>query len=219
MRAIVYLSIVTIALASPMGANRVPLSDLSQIEFKNGTGEVTTYHGSAALKMTGIKNTQGGALAILKKARFRNGVIDVDVSGAPAKDADADARGFIGVAFRVQSAARFEIIYLRPTNARSDDQSRRNHTTQYSSEPDWPWDRLRKESPGIYESYVDMLPGEWTHMRIVVQGTDASLYVGKAEQPCLIVHDLKLGEIEGQVALWMGGDTEGYFRNLNISEK
>jgi hypothetical protein len=216
MRVVVRLWIVMIGLALPMGAEQIPLSDLSQIELRNGTGETTTYHGSAALKMTGMKNTEGGALAILKKAHFRNGVINVDVSGAPAKDADANARGFIEVAFRVQSAARYEIIYLRPTNARSDDQFRRNHTTQYSSEPEWPWDRLRKESPGVYESYVDMLPGEWTHMRIVVQGKDALLYVGKADQPCLIVHDLKLGEIEGAVALWMGGDTEGYFRNLNI---
>jgi len=219
MRRVVHLSVVLIGLALPIGAQQVPLSDVSQMEFIRGTGTATAYHGSSALKMTGMKNTEGGALAVLKKTHFRNGVIDVDVSGAPAKGAAEDARGFIGVAFRVQSAARYEIMYLRPTNARADDQLRRNHTTQYSAEPDWPWERLRNESPGVYESYADMLPGEWTHMRIVVQGKDASLYVGKADQPCLVVHDLKLGEIEGSVALWIGGDTEGYFRNLSISEK
>jgi hypothetical protein len=31
------------------------------------------------------------------------------------------------------------------------------------------------------------------------------------------VHDLKLGEAEGAVALWVGSDTEGFFRNLAIA--
>jgi hypothetical protein len=54
-------------------------------------------------------------------------------------------------------------------------------------------------------------------MRIVVRGTAASLYVDKADQPCLIVRDLKLGAVAGGVALWIGAGTEGYFRALAIS--
>jgi hypothetical protein len=148
--------------------------------------------------------------------RLHNGTIDIDVSGTPAPGAPADARGFIGVAFRVKSERRFEIIYIRPTNSHADDQLRKNHTTQYSSEPDWPWDRLRKESPGVYESWADMQPGQWTHMKVVVQGTDAALYINHAQNPCLIVHNLKLGDAEGSIGLWMGEDTEGYFKNLII---
>jgi hypothetical protein len=86
---------------------------------------VTTYHGSAALKP--IPKSQkdpdyvpGGPLVTLNNVRFRNGAIDVDVAGAPAKGADESARGFIGVAFRVQSDTRLEIIYLRPTNSHAD---------------------------------------------------------------------------------------------------
>ena|SRR5258708_28541659 len=41
---------------------------------------------------------------------------------------------------------------------RADDQLRRNHSTQYISEPEWPWPRLRSEAPGVYESYVDLVP-------------------------------------------------------------
>ena len=115
--------------------------------------------------------------------------------------------------------SRFENIYIRPTNGRADDQLRRNHATQYVSAPDWPWERLRKESPGVYESYADMVAGEWTHLRIVVHGTNASLYVGAAAEPCLIVHDLKLGDVEGAVALWIGPGTEGYFRSLKVSSE
>jgi hypothetical protein len=54
-------------------------------------------------------------------------------------------------------------------------------------------------------------------MRIVVNGKDASLYIGNAGQPCLVVHDLKLGDVSGGVALWSGPGTDGYFGNLNIT--
>lgn len=215
---------VTGALPLPMNAQQIPLSDLAHAKLKNATALVTTYHGSPAFKLVPIDPKSPGyaargPMAILNDVHFRNGEIDVDVAGAPAKGANESARGFIGVAFRVQSESRFEIIYLRPTNSHADDQLRRNHTTQYSAEPDWPWDRLRKESPGVYESWVDMQTTEWTHMRIVVHGTDASLYVNHAANPCLIIHDLKLGDIEGSVGLWMERDTDGYFRNLSISKQ
>jgi hypothetical protein len=50
----------------------------------------------------------------------------------------------------------------------------------------------------------------------VVSGTKAQLYVNGADQPCLIVNDLKLGETHGQIALWAYGTTDGYFSNLKV---
>jgi hypothetical protein len=87
---------------------------------------------------------------------------------------------------------------------------------QYDSLPDFPWFRLRKESPGVYESYTDLEAGAWTHMKIVVSGTKAALYVNGSEQPCLIVNDLKLGETHGQVGFWGEWSTDAYFSNLTI---
>jgi len=213
---------VSLLLAVPFHseAQQVSLSDLSQFTLRNAKAQMTAYHGSPALKLVPTDpKSAGGLLALYNGASFHDGAIDVDVAGTPARGADESARGFIGVAFRAQSADRFEMIYLRPTNSSADDQLRRNHTTQYSSEPDWPWDRLRKESPGVYESWVDIAAGEWTHMRIVVHGTNASLYVNGSRNPCLIVHDLKLGNNEGSVGLWMAHDTDGYFRDLRISRQ
>jgi pimeloyl-ACP methyl ester carboxylesterase len=201
-----------------MRAEEIPLNDLSRLDLKGAQAEVTSHHGLVALKITETAGGPGEALAVVKDLAFHNGAIDVDVAGALSKTADAQARGFVGVAFRMAAGgARFEEIYIRPTNGRADDQLRRNHTTQYVSIPDWPWERLRKESPGVYESYADMAAGEWTHLRIVVQGASASLYVNGAAQPCLVVHDLKLGDTEGAVALWIGPGTEGYFRKLTLA--
>ena len=58
------------------------------------------------------------------------------------------ARGFIGIAFRLQGDGRYECIYL-PTNGRADDQVRRNHSTQYSSHRDFDFARARKEARKI----------------------------------------------------------------------
>ena len=75
---------------------------------------------------------------------------------AAAPGAFEGTRGFVGIAFRLQNDMRtYDAFYLRPTNGRADDQERRNHATQYISHPDWPWFRLRKETPSRYESYVD----------------------------------------------------------------
>ena len=63
---------------------------------------------------------------------------------------------------------------------------------------------------------MDLEPGAWTHIRIVVSGSEARFFVHGGDQPVLIVHDLKLGKTRGKIALWIGLDTEGYFSNLTI---
>ena len=132
-------------------------------------------------------------------------------------DANATARGFIGIAFRVaDDASRFECFYLRPTNGRAEDQLRRNHSTQYMAFPDFPWHKLRKESPGVYESYADMESAAWTKVRIVVAGSTARLYLHDASQPALIVNDLKRGAVEGRIALWAHVETEARFGTVTI---
>ena len=157
-------------------------------------------------------------LVILENLDFQDGVIEIGLAGAPGDHAGQAARGFVGVAFRVaENASSFEAFYLRPTNGRANDQLRRNHSAQYISFPEYPWHRLREETPGLYEAYVDLVPDEWVQVRIEVAGNQARLYVHGAAQPTLIVNDLKLGaEASGSIGLWIGPGTDAHFRNLNI---
>jgi hypothetical protein len=179
--------------------------------------ESVDYLGKRAVKITEDGQVANGeAYAIVKDAVFHDGAIEVELAGRPADAAAAGgARGFIGIAFRLQNG-RFEYIYLRPTNGRADDQVRRNHSTQYSAHPDFGFAVSRQQAPEKYESYVDLEPGVWTRYRITVEGTKARLYVHGASEPCLIVNDLKLGDASGGVALWIGPGTEGYFTGLEI---
>ena len=179
------------------------------------------YRGKTALRLNekpGVA-VEADSLAVIPGLVFAGGTIEVEVAGAPRADAFEGARGFVGLAFRLQEdPSRYECFYIRPKNGRAEDQLRRNHSTQYVSHPDYPWHRLRKESPGVYESYVDLAPGEWTRLKVVVAGTEARLFVHDAEQPCLIVKDLKLGDSEGAIALWIGAGTEGHFANLRVTQ-
>lgn len=158
-------------------------------------------------------------LAIVDDVEFGDGTIEVELAGQPAADAQGGARGFVGVAFRVQEDDEtYDCFYLRPTNGRADDQLRRNHSAQYISHPHWTWFRLREETPGQYETYVDIGPAEWIAVKIEVTGEKARLYVNGAAQPTLIVNDLKSGaDGRGKVALWMEGSTVAHFRNLRLS--
>lgn len=157
------------------------------------------------------------AIALLREPRFQDGTIDVDVAGKPRPGSDPGARGFVGIAFRsAADASAFECIYIRPTNGRASDQLRRNHSTQYISHPEYDFARFRKESPGVYESYVDLETGAWTHMRIQVAGTAALLFVNGSAQPVLVVNDLKHGVSAGQLALWIGDGTEAYFSDFRV---
>lgn len=160
----------------------------------------------------------GHRLVPLPIEEFRDGVIEGRFAGVPLAGASAGARGFVGIAFRVRAEpVRYDAFYVRPTNGRADDQLRRNRATQYISEPDFPWERLRRESPGVYESYADIAPGEWIEFRIEVQGERARLYLGGTDQPVLIVNDLKSGAgAAGGIALWIGPETEGWFADIAV---
>jgi hypothetical protein len=197
-----------------------PLKSADGLELVHAKADAAMYRGHSAVRVSSAPGPESGddsMLAVLTASSFKDGVIEAEVAGFPRPGAPSDARGFIGIAFRVQpDHSHYECFYIRPTNGRSDDQLRRNHTTQYVSEPDYPWFRLRKENPGVYESYVDLQSGEWTKLKIVVSGTSARLYVNGAEQPTLIVNDLKLGEAQGRVALWADPSTDAYFSDLRI---
>jgi hypothetical protein len=182
--------------------------------------EETLYEKKSCVNIKCL-DTSGIHLGVIRDLNFRDGEIEMDVAGSPIPGNDSSYRGFIGIAFRVQDSLglAYECIYIRPTNGRARDQLRRNHSTQYVSYPRYPWFRLRAETPGLYESYADLISGQWTHFRIVVNGCIAELYLNGADQPCLIVNDLKLGSGGGGIGLWIGPGTNGYFRSLKIRSR
>jgi len=207
--------------------NTYPLVTAKGLTLVDAKAEAATLKGRRGLLVTATGEAEKRAmtqaaeldpLAIIQDLEFSNGVIEAEIAGAPAPGAGEGARGFVGIAFRIQKDAKtYDGFYLRPTNGRAEDQERRNHSVQYISHPMWPWARLRKETPGRYEAYVDLVSGEWTKVKIDVRGEQARLYVHDQPQPTLIVNDVKSGaQGKGGVALWIGPGTIAHFRNLTI---
>src|SRR6266511_2836433 len=197
-------------------AKRYPLESVDDLRLHTVIAAPATFKGKRGLRITATpeaarREVESPMLAWIEGLDFSNGIIEAEIAGAPASGALAGARGFVGIAFRLQidnkteGTKTYDAFYLRPTNGRAEDQERRNHAAQYISHPDWTWFRLRKETPSRYESYVDLVPGEWTKVRIEVRGDHARLFVRDAPQPTLIVNDVKPGaSAKGGIALWLG---------------
>jgi hypothetical protein len=225
-----------VALAGPVTAQdqHLPLESTDRLRLHNVTARPATLEGSKCLQVTmseeGLRQLQAltpeqralsdiEQLAVIEGLDFSSGTIEAEIAGAPGPGAAGGARGFVGIAFRLQKDLKtYDAFYLRPTNGRAEDQERRNHAAQYISHPEWPWFRLRKETPSRYEAYVDLVPGAWTKVKIEVRGERARLSVHDQEQPTLVVNDVKTGaQGKGAIALWLGPGTIAHFRNLKVT--
>jgi hypothetical protein len=115
-------------------------------------------------------------------------VVDVDVETSAA-------RGFFGPQFRIaDDGATAEWIYLRQHKSGALDAMQ--YTPVLHTGLNW----QLYSGPG-FTGAVDIPKGEWFHLRLVVSGAQARLYVKDMERPALVVDDLKTGVREGQFAL------------------
>ena len=224
---IAMLTVLRPAGASAQGRN-FPLATADGLSLIDAKAEPATNKGQNGLRIVASDEAlrrltpadgELNPMAVIQGVEFSSGVIEAEIAGEPGQNAGEGARGFVGIAFRVQKDPKaYDAFYLRPTNGRADDQVRRNHSAQYISHPAWPWQRLRKETPEKYEAYVDLVPGAWTKIKIEVRGEQARLYVHDQPQPTLVINDVKSGaKGRGAIALWVGPGTVAHFRNVKIT--
>jgi hypothetical protein len=160
-----------------------------------GRAEVVEHQGRQALRL------DGGA-AILKDFVLGDGVVDVDVA-TPA------ARGFFGIQFRIADEGRSaEWVYLRQHKSGLPDALQ--YTPVLNTGLNW----QLYNGPG-FTGAVDIPKVAWFHLRLVVTGAQAKLYVTDMDTPVLVMDDLKSGVEKGQVALAvLIGET--YFSNFEV---
>jgi hypothetical protein len=192
------------------------LGDTQQLALLNVKADGVEYQGRKAIRLT--KETEKDGFALLRGTDFQDGVIEADLALKITTPPGVRMPGFVGIAFRARpDASRYELFYLRPRNARADDQAMRNHSVQYVSEPDFDWYKLRREWPWVYEAYTDMPTESWMKVRIEVKGRGAAIYLNGSENPSLVVDGLKGQDLRGGVALWTYQGEEAYFSNVRIT--
>jgi hypothetical protein len=193
------------------------------------TAAPAEYKGRKALK---VEITDAAAKAqlgidfdmptfVLVPADFKNGTIEVDVLGRLNGKGPPDARAFIGLAYRVvDGEGRFESAYLRPLNGRKRNPPapRDKRAVQYFAYPDWKFDRLRREYPdGHYESGADIADDEWITYKLDIDEARVRVSVNGKEE--LVLTDSKAAPAAGDIGLWVGIGTEGYFTNLRVTPR
>jgi hypothetical protein len=219
----VFLGLAAAPAVAAAHAITLPWHDAAVVRPHHVTVPAVRHHGSAALavRLTGpYRGPDTATFALMPGGDCHDGTIEVDVAGAVLPDAPADARGFVGVACRLEAAGGSvagEGVSLRRARWSAADQVRRNHATQYVAYPGYDCARRRREAPAPYEAYTDLVPDAWTQLRIDVLGAPAQLYVGAAAQPVRMVRDLKRGPpAHGTGGLWGGIGPDGHFRNLSM---
>src|SRR4029079_15411513 len=105
--AILRLVISTLALlafGTSLHAQTISLEASDQLKLVNVKTETVTFKGRKALKAVDAAPAgtgDEGRMIVLTKTDFQDGVIEIDLAGEPGAGPGEGARGFVGVAFRV----------------------------------------------------------------------------------------------------------------------
>lgn len=203
----VMLTALAISLASVLFAETA-----SDESWKVVNRSLTAFE-DAGRKAVHLDERAGQGLAWRNGATFAEGTIEFDVRGR-----DVEQRSFVGVAFHAADEQTFEAVYFRPFNFRSSDPAKAGRAVQYVSHPEFTWQKLRTEKPGLYEKAISPAPDPdgWFHVRIVCASTRVGVYVDGSPEPCLEVE--KLGDRgQGMVGLFVGNGSGGDFSGLAIT--
>ena len=131
----------------------------------------------------------GGGSALLGNVQFQDGTIEVDVSGKPS--------GFAFLVFRASSANDGEDVYLRMGLSGTADAVQ--YMPMYGGLGSW----KLYHGPG-YTASATFDPRAWTHLRIDVAGRRATVFVGDATVPTMIVPELKGPRMIGAIGVFEG---------------
>jgi len=189
------IAVLAVLLAAAPAANAEPIPADTLHWHLEGDARIEEHQGRPALYLD-------GAAAVLKDFVMRDAVIDLDVS-TPAP------RGFFGVQFRLSDDGETaEWIYLR--QHRSGYPDAMQYTPVLHSGANW-----QLYNGAGFTGAVDIPKDTWFHLRIVVTGAQAKLYVVDMDKPALVMDDLKSGAQKGNVALYvLTGAT--WFSNVEV---
>jgi hypothetical protein len=202
---------------APTAVQDFPLQSAAGLVAPQSKAEAVDYLGRKCVRVT-VDKEDGDGLVLLPGTDFQDGTIEADIALKSLVPPGVRFPGFVGIAFRMRpDRSHYELFYLRPGNSVAADQAMRNHSVQYTSEPDFGWFKLRREWPWVYESHAELAMETWSKVRIEVAGRSAKLYLNGSANPSLVVDGLKGEDLHGGVALWGYNGEEAYFSNVRIT--
>jgi hypothetical protein len=145
-----------------------------------------------------------GGIAAVKDSKFTDGIIEFDI-------AFNEERGFMGTVWRLQDFENYEEFYLRPHQSGNPDANQYQPVFNGVAA----WQLYYGEN---YSSPVKYQFNEWVHIKIVVAGKAADIYIKDMETPALFVQELKREVKEGRVGLSVGDFAPAHFSNFTFTD-
>ena len=130
---------------------------------------------------------------------FADGIIEADLSVYPE-------RSFAGICFRGDEKGNAETIYLRVPLSGRDDAIQ--YVPSFNNEANW------QLYPEHQANYVFPETG-WVHMKIIVKGNTAQLFMDTVSKPVLTIINLRTHNRSGKIGFTCLGDET--FANLTLT--
>ena len=141
-------------------------------------------------------------VALVKDSDLTDGIIEFDI-------ACTGERGYMGVVWRALDDHNFENFYIRPHQSGNPDA---NQYQPVFNDND-AWQLYYGED---YSAPIKYDFNQWMHMKIIVSGANAEIYIKDMEHPALLVN-LKRETKSGKVGLQVGDAAPGYFSNFTYT--
>jgi hypothetical protein len=168
--------------ASYCYAEIVPF-DSERWDFEEDQARVEAHLGEQSLYLK-------GGIATIIDSEFTNGIIEYDIA---IEQRFSKERAFVGAIFRLQDSGNYEKFYMR--SHRSEGEPDATHFVPvYNHWSSWQlfWDK--------HIASVQFAYDEWMHVKVIISGRYAEVYVIDMEDPALVV-ELKREIQSGKVGV------------------
>lgn len=187
-------TVLLLVIATSLPAQTI-LFDSTRWKFDAKESRIEEYLGRQSLFL------QGG-LALIKESKFLNGVIEFDIAFSPE-------RAFVGAVWRVLDKENYEEFYLRPHQSGNPDANQYSPVFNGLSG----WQLYYGED---FSAPVRYRFDEWMHVKILVAGQQAEIYIMDMETPALFIPELKRAATFGQVGLSAGNFGTAHYSNFSF---
>jgi hypothetical protein len=175
------------------------------------TDSLTTFNRQARITTPGVLHLDarpGEGVAWLDGVTFTEGRITLEV-----RSPDKPFESRVGIAFHGQDDRAFDAVYVTPRNLKAFDDQHRPRDLHYVSRPGESRERQHQgqvPSPPPSEA--------WVKLSIEIEGQELRVMAGDDDRIALRIElpGARRGE---RVGLWVGDQSEGWFRELKIEPR
>ncbi|MFH1699782.1 MAG: hypothetical protein ABIE07_04265 [Candidatus Zixiibacteriota bacterium] len=144
-------------------------------------------------------------IAVLKDVEFEDGIIEFDIAVTTDRE-----KSYPGIIFRVQGQT-YERFYVRPHRS-----ALYSDVLQYSPTINGVsgWQLYAGEG---YTEKATIPVNQWIHLKMIIKGTQAILFIDDDKKPALSIPELRSGIRKGSIGVFGPADGTSYFSNFSYT--